>query len=118
MLFLLDDRVIEVDMPEIRLARRWRVLGCGDPHLLRARDAVEFARAIIDETRADSVPLEAEIAADIAALIVARTGANAVQFRPRAQGPSEPHLFTLPEEAMAAFRSTIGKLDSGIADAA
>lgn len=120
MLFLLDNRVIDVDMPEIRLAKRWRVLGCGDPHSLRARDAIDFVRAVVDESRADGGQVEAEIARDLAALIISKTGANAVQFIPRDNGPSEARLDHLSEDVLAAFRIQAGNdpLESSCANAA
>lgn len=104
MLFLFNDRVIEIDLPELRLARRWRTLGCGDPHGMRARDAVEFARSVVDQAARDLHPLEEDTQRDIAALIVAKTGANAIQFVPRVSGPSEPRLSSIAEDALAAFR--------------
>ncbi|NBC21740.1 MAG: hypothetical protein GVY06_11970 [Alphaproteobacteria bacterium] len=111
MLFLLDSRVVEVEMPEIRLARRWRILGCGDPHGLRARDAIDFARAVMDESRADGGEIEPEIACDIAALIISKTGANAAQFVPCENGTSEARLDTLPEDVLSAFQSARSATD-------
>jgi hypothetical protein len=105
MLFLLNNRVVSVDMPEIRLAKRWRILGCGDPHALRAREAIDFARAVVDQSRGNGSEIEIEIARDIAALIISKTGANAAQFVPRETGPSEARLDCLPEDALAAFRA-------------
>ncbi|MEL6567691.1 MAG: hypothetical protein AAFQ22_04680 [Pseudomonadota bacterium] len=105
MLFLFNDRVVEVDLPELRLARRWRTLGCGDPHGLRARDAVDFARRIVDQAERDDSELEAETILDIAALIISKTGANAVQFVPRVTGPSEPRLSSVQSDALEAFRA-------------
>ncbi|MEM9740817.1 MAG: hypothetical protein AAF829_13225 [Pseudomonadota bacterium] len=105
MLFLLNDRVVDVELPELRLARRWRTLGCGDPHSLRARDAVEFARSIIDQAETDHTALDYETVLDIGALIIAKTGANAVQFVPRLTGPSEPRLSSIQPDALEAFRA-------------
>ena len=105
MLFLFNNRVVEVELPELRLARRWRTLGCGDPRALRARDAVEFARCVIDQAERDAVALEDETVLDIAALIISKTGANAVQFVPRMSGPSEPRLSNIQPEALETFRS-------------
>lgn len=104
MLFLFNDRIIEVEFPELRLARRWRTLGCGDPAGMKAREAVEFARAVVDQAERDDQSLDHETRIDIAALIIAKTGANAVQFVPRMSGPSEPRLSTVPEAALEAFR--------------
>lgn len=120
MLFLLDNRVIDVDMPEIRLAKRWRVLGCGDPHSMRARDAIDFARAVVDESRADGGDIEPDIARDIAALIISKTGANAVQFVPRENGPSEARLDHLSEDVLGAFarHPSVSSAENARADAA
>lgn len=106
MLFLFNDHVVEVNLPELRLTRRWRTLGCGDPHTLRARDAVEFARSVVDQADRDDTMLELETILDIAALIIAKTGANAIQFVPRIDGPSEPRLSNIQPEALEAFRCT------------
>ena len=55
MLFLLNDTIAEIDIPEIHLSKRWKSLGCGDPHGMRAREALEFVtRVISDHVR--SVP--------------------------------------------------------------
>ncbi|MCI4645823.1 MAG: hypothetical protein MRY64_13670 [Hyphomonadaceae bacterium] len=105
MLFLFNDRVIELDLPETRLSQRWRTLGCGDPTVLRARDAVEFARAIVDQARRDEISLDENTILDIACLVVAKTGANAIQFVPRVSGPSEPRLSCIQTEALEAFRA-------------
>ncbi len=106
MLFLFNDRVIDVDLPELRLARRWRTLGCGDPNGLRARDAVDFARSIVDEAERENTPLDDETMLDIACLIISKTGANAIQFVPRVTGPSEPRLSSVQPEALQAFRAS------------
>lgn len=105
MLFLFNDRVIDVDLPENRLQKCWRRLGCGDPHQMRARDAIDFARAVVDQSVSDAVALTDDTIKDLAALIIAKTGANAVQFVPRVTGPSEPRLSTIAPEALEAFRT-------------
>ncbi len=105
MLFLLNNQVLDLDFPEYRLARRWRGMGCGDPHAMRAREAVEYAREIIDSARAADAPLATETALDLAALIVAKTGANAAQFVPRAQGPSDVRINTFSPSVLELFRA-------------
>ncbi|MEO0465420.1 MAG: hypothetical protein AAF216_02665 [Pseudomonadota bacterium] len=104
MLFLFIDHVIDIELPEVRLQKCWRKLGCGDPRQMRARDAVEFARAVFDQSQTDAIAIDSETAKDIAALIISKTGANAVQFVPRISGPSEPRLSTISNEALEAFR--------------
>ena len=97
MLFLLNDRILNVDAPEARLARRWKTLGCGDPRSMMARDAIEFTKAVIESHRVNEMDMEAELSDDLAALIIAKTGANAALF---IQG-SEPRLTLLPEGILA-----------------
>lgn len=105
MLFLFHDHVVKVDLPELRLARRWRAMGCGDPTAIRACDAVQFACETVDAAQQGRVPLEAETELDLAALIIAKTGANAVQFVLQAEGASEPRLSNVPHQALEAFRT-------------
>lgn len=105
MLFLLNNQVLDLELPEHRLARRWRIMGCGDPVALRAREAVEFARQIVDDTRAAGEDIDEDCALDIAALIVAKTGANAAQFVPRPSGISEPRINTFSEQVLDLFRA-------------
>ena len=105
MLFLLDNQVLELELPERRLAKRWRTLGCGDPMGLRAREAVAFARDLIDAARHADEPLPLESQLDLAALIVAKTGANAAQFIPSQNGPTEPRLHAFDESVIALFRT-------------
>jgi len=104
MLFLLNNQVLELELPEHRLARRWRVMGCGDPHAMRAREAVDFARSVVDAAHVAGEPLGQETALDLAALIVAKTGANAAQFVPRASGTSEARINTFAEPVLDLFR--------------
>ena len=97
MLFLLNAQIINVDAPEAHLSQRWKSLGCGEPHALRARDALDFVRAVIDQHIRDGLTPDDELAADLAALIIAKTGANAALFLPRSEGESEPRLTTFPD---------------------
>ena len=97
MLFLLNDRIIEVEAPEARLARRWKTLGCGDPRAMMARDALDFANAVVESHRADESDMDAELVGDLAALIIAKTGANAALFVPSAG----PRLTLLPEGVLS-----------------
>ncbi|MEM7767801.1 MAG: hypothetical protein AAF253_09975 [Pseudomonadota bacterium] len=104
MLFLLNNQVMDLELPEHRLARRWRVMGCGDPSAMRARDAVDFARQVVDDTRAEGVDLTLDCMLDIGALIVAKTGANAAQFVPRPSGTSDVRINTFNETVLQIFR--------------
>jgi len=97
MLFLLNDQIVDVETPESRLARRWKTLGCGDPRSLMARDALEFAKAVVDSHRADDAQLDQELLGDLASLIIAKTGANAALFLTI----GEPRLTLLPANILA-----------------
>jgi len=114
MLFLLNDRIIDVDAPEARLARRWKTLGCGDPHSLMARDALEFSRAVIDSHKAEGMTMDADLSQDLAALIISKTGANAALFLPSNLGSSEPRLTLLPEGILSRLQDRVeeeGRVD-------
>jgi hypothetical protein len=114
MLFLLNDRVLEVEMPEVRLSKCWRRLGCGEPGAMRAREAVEFARAVLDQARHDEIEPELDTLTDLAALIIAKTGANGAQFQPRASGPSEVRLSQFDERVLESFICAGGAGDAWI----
>lgn len=104
MLFLLNDKVIEIEMPETHLMQRRREIGCGDPRNLRAQQAVEFAvqrfvslrRAGADEVLAGQK--------DIAALIIAKTGANSLILKPNAAGGFEPRLRDVPPLVLETYQ--------------
>ena len=104
MLFLLNNRIVELDLPELRLARRWRVLGCGEPSRLRPSEALDFVQAVIDSYWYDGEEMDSELRADLCALIVSVTGANAALF---AEGHSEkipPRLMVLEENVLQAIQ--------------
>ena len=100
MLFLLNNDIIDIKAPEAHLARRWKSLGCGEPNALRARDALEFVKAVIEHHRRDGLDPDIELATDLAALLITKTGANAALFMPRTEGESEPRLTTVPESVL------------------
>ena len=100
MLFLLNDQIIDVEAPEARLVRRWKTLGCGDPRSLMARDALDFAKAVIHSHTANKSPMDNELKGDLASLIIAKTGANAALFL----SIGEPRLTLLPESILAELR--------------
>lgn len=96
MLFLLNDTVIEIDAPEAHLMQRWRAIGCGDPRQLRAQQAVEAA---VNHFAQLNTSDENEVCLgriDIAALIIAKTGANSLILKPNAAGSFEPRLRDVP----------------------
>ena len=96
MLFLLNDKVIEIETPEARIMGRWREIGCGDPRQLRAHEAVEFVKTQF-QAMSKTARIENEDALkDFAALIVAKTGANSLILKPTASGDLEPHLKDVP----------------------
>lgn len=100
MLFLLNDQIVDVETPEARLARRWKSLGCGDPRSLMARDAIEFAKAVVDSHRRDDADLENDLICDLASLIIAKTGANAALFLTT----GEPRLTLLPANILSVLQ--------------
>ena len=71
MLFLLNDQIADVAIPEIHLSKRWKVLGCGDPAAMRAREALDFVSRVVAEHVREGVRLEETLVEDLAALIIA-----------------------------------------------
>ena len=108
MLFLLNDRIINVDAPEARLARRWKTLGCGDPRSMMARDAIEFTKAVIESHRVNEMDIDPDLADDLAALIIAKTGANAALFIAN----NDPRLTLLPEGILASLADRMAQGDA------
>lgn len=92
MLVLIDDRLLEVELPEIRLSKCWPRLGCGEPSSLQAIDAVRFAEAVVQAHRRERLVMGDALLGDLAALIVAKTGANGVRFRTLDGGQTEARL--------------------------
>jgi hypothetical protein len=104
MLFLLNDTVIELDAPEAHLLARWRDMGCGDPRQLRAQHAVAFAvDRFADLLSADEDMMQLG-QRDIAALIIAKTGANSLILKPSANGNYEPRLRDVPALVLEAYQ--------------
>ncbi len=123
MLFLFNDRIIDVDAPEMRVSRSWRALGCGDPAGLLARDALDFARRVWSDHQREGLRLDDELLGDLAALIISKTGANAALFQSHETGPCEPRLTVFPETILAALfnqRADTANIDASFvwADAA
>jgi hypothetical protein len=104
MLFLLNETVTEIEAPELRLLKRGPVLGFEDIHAMRARDAIEYARARLQACHDRGAPPDAGLIADLAALIIAKTGANAALFPIQDGRVSEPRLTVLPESILEAVR--------------
>ncbi|MDJ0922625.1 MAG: hypothetical protein QNI84_15965 [Henriciella sp.] len=100
MLFLLNDMIVEIDQPELHLQTVWRSMGCPDPRGMRAQDAVEF----VQKKLAGGYPLNADEARNFAALIVAKTGANSLIFKPTASGTLEPRLRHVPTLVLDTYR--------------
>jgi hypothetical protein len=105
MLFLLNETVTEIEAPELRLLKRGPVLGFEDIHAMRARDAIEYARARLQACHDRGTPPDAGLIADLAALIIAKTGANAALFPIQDGRVSEPRLTILPESILEAVRA-------------
>lgn len=114
MLFILNDQIVELEIPEVHLSRRQHVLGCGDIHSMRARDALDYAARVMAALYADGLEPDTALAEDLAALIITKTGANAALF-PKADGPNgEPRLTILPEAILEQLRERAE--DTGIVD--
>ena len=96
MLFLLNDKVIEIETPEARIMGRWREIGCGDPRQLRAHEAVEFVKTKFQSMTKAARAQNEDALKDLAALIVAKTGANSLILKPTASGDFEPRLKDVP----------------------
>ena len=110
MLFLFNNRVIDVAMPEARLNQVWRTLGCGDPARLTAADAVDFVKRVIEQTGREGLADEDGLRGDLAALLIATTGANAATFLRGEDGQLEPRLSVFPEPVLEGLRG-IGESD-------
>jgi hypothetical protein len=78
MLFLFNDRVLDIGNPNVRLLANWPELGCGRPDLLFAREAIDFARAVVMDS--DEFGVDEAIYMDCAALLAVKTHANAAFF--------------------------------------
>lgn len=104
MLFLLNDTVIEIDAPEAHLMQRWRTIGCGDPRQLRAQQAIEVAIAQFVGLRGASAEDQLLSKTDIAALVIAKTGANSLILKPNAAGGYEPRLRDVPPLVLEAYQ--------------
>ena len=87
MLFLFNDRVLEIGNPEVRLLANWMELGCGRPDLMFARDAIDFAKAVVVES--DQNGVDESIYMDCAALLAVKTHANTAFFI-RSIGEDDP----------------------------
>ena len=96
MLFLLNDMIVEIAVPEMHLQQRWREIGCGDPQTLRAQDALGFVQDKMAEQSAENGNLDEDMARDMAALIITKTGANSLILKPTSSGAFEPRLRDLP----------------------
>ena len=104
MLFLLNDQITEIEIPEMHLAKRWQSLGCGDPYGMRAREALNFASRVVGEHLKEHIPLEDSLLQDLGSLIIAKTGANAVLFPIFGDVVGEPRLTILPETILESLR--------------
>ena len=103
MLFLLNDRIVTVSLPEMHLERRWKSIGCGTPYGLRASEVVDFVQSKLEATRGSGNDVSEAEARDLAALIISRTGANSLILRHRSDGSSEPVLRLIPSPVLDVF---------------
>lgn len=104
MLFLLNDTIIEVAVPEMHVQQRWRDMGCGDPRRLRAQDAISFVQEQVTESQTSGRKLDDEHVRDLAALIITKTGANSLILKPTVGGTIEPRLRDLPALVLETYQ--------------
>lgn len=104
MLFLLNDKVIDIETPEARVLGRWRDMGCGDPRHLRAHEAVEFVKTKLTASAADRNPLDDDVLQDLAALVISKTGANSLILKPTAAGDHEVRLQDIAPLVLETYR--------------
>jgi hypothetical protein len=103
LLFLLNNVVTEVEVPELRLMARACMLGT-DVLGLRPREAMELARRKLQACHDEGRVPDAALVHDLAALIIARTGANAALFPLHAGRLAQPRLTILPEAILETMR--------------
>ncbi|MEM8615988.1 MAG: hypothetical protein AAGF20_03535 [Pseudomonadota bacterium] len=104
MLFLLNDQIIEIANPELHLNRRWRAMGCGNPLTLRVQAALAFVTEAVQTQRVAGEPVASDLAQDLAALIITKTGANSLILKPTASGSLEPRLRDLPPIVLETYQ--------------
>ncbi len=107
MLFLFNDRVIEIGDPHERLKANWQEMGCGHPDELLAREALDYARAVLVDS--DQEGFDEDTCADCAALLAVKTFANTALFL-RAAGEHNPdkvvlNLHFVPEPCLVEIRT-------------
>ncbi len=108
MLFLLNDVVTEIEAPEMRLLVRGGSLG-DDIQGLSPRETMERVRARLQAIHdRGQIPDRATVD-DLAALIIARTGANAALFPVHEGRVAEARLTILPEAILEAVRARLAE---------
>ncbi|MBU4569063.1 MAG: hypothetical protein KJ833_08870, partial [Alphaproteobacteria bacterium] len=105
----LNEYVTEIEAPELRLLKRGPLLGFEDVHAMRAREAIEFARSRLQVCLDAGTTPDNVLVADLAALIIAKTGANAALFPVHEGRVSEPRLTILPESILEAVRARLAE---------
>lgn len=114
MLFLLNDRVTSIEAPEMHLLKRGAILGFEDLHAMRAREAIDLVRARLQACHDEGIRADDALITDLAALIIAKTGANAALFPVHEGQVTEPRLTILPETILEAIRTRLA--EGGTAD--
>ncbi len=107
MLFLLNTKIIEIEAPELHLSRHWKRLGCGEPSAIRASDAVDFSVMVVNAHLNEGIDMDIDVQRDLAALLIAKTGANAALF----SGSQAAKLNVLPEPVLAGLFDKLGVRD-------
>jgi hypothetical protein len=108
MLFLLNDIVTEIEAPEMRLLIRESVFG-GNVQALRPREAMDLVRGRLQALHDRGQVPDQTMVDDLAALIIAKTGANAALFPVHDGRVAEARLTILPEAILDAVRARIAE---------
>lgn len=104
MLFLLNDRIIDIAVPEMHLQQRWRSMGCGEPFRMKAQEAIAFVENRIAHFSSLQTQMSDDEVRDLAALIITKTGANCLTLRPTPSGKFEPRLKHLPAMVLETYK--------------
>lgn len=104
MLFLLNETIVDVAVPEVHVQQRWKAMGCADPRTMRAQDAISFVQTKFEKHGQGRARLSEEMLRDMAALIITKTGANSLILRPTASGGLEPRLRDVPPMVLETYK--------------
>lgn len=84
-------------------------MGCGDPRVLRAQEAIDFTAEYVGALR----NIDQDIVLDVAALIISKTGANNLTLKPTASGKLEPRMRDLPPMVLETYQRGAANDEAG-----